>query len=180
VINHNPLPDITHEEFVSLLGPLLAPENYNIDYLTAYPSPALSPVAPNASSSPNPRSPPSPRTTGSRPNTATRLPNPFQPQQGSSPGGSQNSAVNPNAGLQNVVNSPAPFEWLHFEGRSVKTTMNNMIGIHGLARERKWRAHCVFSLDLGRKPRAGLEAVRRLSSNRCSFLQPTSSQNFFS
>jgi hypothetical protein len=28
VVNHNPLPDITHEEFVSLLGPLLAPENY--------------------------------------------------------------------------------------------------------------------------------------------------------
>ena len=28
VINHNPLPDITHEEFVSLLGPLLAPDNY--------------------------------------------------------------------------------------------------------------------------------------------------------
>ena len=59
-------------------------------------------------------------------------------------------------------NSPAPFEWLHFEGRSVKTTLSNITGLDGLARERKWRSHCVFSLDVGRKGRQGIEAVHWL------------------
>jgi hypothetical protein len=56
-------------------------------------------------------------------------------------------------------NSPAPFDWLHFEGRTVKTTLNNITGLDGLARERKWRSHCVFSIDIGRKGRQGVEAV---------------------
>ena len=56
-------------------------------------------------------------------------------------------------------NTNAPFEWLHFEGRSVKTTLNNMVGIDGLARERKWRNRCVFSVDVGRKARQGVQAV---------------------
>jgi hypothetical protein len=56
-------------------------------------------------------------------------------------------------------NSPAPFDWLHFESRSFKATLNNMVGIDGLARERKWRRHCVFSLDLGRKAKIGAEIV---------------------
>lgn len=57
-------------------------------------------------------------------------------------------------------NTPAPFDWLHFEGRSVKTTLSNITGIDGLARERKWRSHCVFSVDVGRsKGRQGVEAV---------------------
>ncbi|KAJ7285008.1 hypothetical protein C8J57DRAFT_1290133 [Mycena rebaudengoi] len=112
VVNHNPLPDITHEEFVSILGPLLAPENYT------YPqSPAL-----------NSHPPPSPRS--------------------------------PNVGPQPNPNSPAPFDWLHFEGRSVKTTLSNITGLDGLARERKWRSHCVFSVDVGRsKGRQGVEAL---------------------
>jgi hypothetical protein len=59
-------------------------------------------------------------------------------------------------------NSPAPFDWLHFEGRSVKTTLNNIMGIDGLAKERKWRNHCVFSVDIGRKGRQGVEAVCNL------------------
>ena len=105
VINHNPLPDITHEEFVSLLGPLLVPENYELANTTSPPTtPAL--------------------------------------------GSSANQ-------------SPAPFEWLHFEGRSVKTTLSNVVGIDGLARERKWRSHCVFSLDVC-KVRQGVEAVSLL------------------
>ncbi|EJD08297.1 uncharacterized protein FOMMEDRAFT_16715 [Fomitiporia mediterranea MF3/22] len=99
IINHNPLPDITHEEFVSLLGPLLVPENYDL------------PISP--------------------------LPSP------TSPGSPQSSA---------------PFDWLHFEGRSVKTTLSNIIGIDGLARERKWRSQCVFSLDAC-KTRQGVEAL---------------------
>ncbi|KAI0266591.1 Ribokinase-like protein [Russula aff. rugulosa BPL654] len=76
VINHNPLPDIPHEEFVSLLGPLL-------------------------------------RT----------------------------------------------IRWIHFEGRSVKTTLNNIQGLDGLARERRWRSQCVFSVDVGRRARQGIEAL---------------------
>jgi hypothetical protein len=106
VINHNPLPDIPHEEFVSLMGPLLVPEHY--------PSPE-SPLA-----SP-PLSPP---------------------------------PLSPNIG--------APFEWIHFEGRSVKTTLSNIKGLDGLARERRWRSQCVFSVDVGRRARQGIEAVRGL------------------
>lgn len=53
--------------------------------------------------------------------------------------------------------TPAPFDWLHFEGRSVRTTLTNMMGIDGLARERKWRRYCVFSVDVGRRARAGVE-----------------------
>ncbi|KAL5512496.1 hypothetical protein ACEPAG_3149 [Sanghuangporus baumii] len=100
IINHNPLPDITHEEFVSLLGPLLVPENYDI------------PVSPI----------PSPTSAGGNPQAS------------------------------------APFDWLHFEGRSVKTTLSNIVGIDGLARERKWRSQCVFSLDVC-KTRQGVEAL---------------------
>ncbi|KAJ7903502.1 hypothetical protein B0H14DRAFT_2665157, partial [Mycena olivaceomarginata] len=115
VVNHNPLPDITHEEFVSILGPLLAPENYMFP-----PSPTPSPTLTSAV-------PPSPaRSPGPQPNP----------------------------------NSPAPFDWLHFEGRSVKTTHSNITGLDGLARERKWRSHCVFSVDVGRsKGRQGVEAL---------------------
>ena len=120
VVNHNPLPDITHEDFVSLLGPLLAPENY------LYPPPFASSPSP-PSQSPRSASPPS------IPRTSTQV------------------RYNPN--------SPAPFDWLHFEGRSVKTTLNNIMGLDGLARERKWRSHCIFSVDVGRKGRQGVEAV---------------------
>ncbi|THH09641.1 hypothetical protein EW145_g1870 [Phellinidium pouzarii] len=106
--------DITHEEFVSLLGPLLVPENY--EYMNSQGGPS------------SPAGMPS-----SRPQSGGNSPNP------------QNQ-------------SPAPFEWLHFEGRSIKTTLSNIIGIDGLARERKWRSHCVFSLDVC-KVRQGVEAL---------------------
>ncbi|TFK40380.1 hypothetical protein BDQ12DRAFT_648870 [Crucibulum laeve] len=124
VINHNPLPDITHEDFVSLLGPLLAPENYPTL------SPTVSPTLPTHASSSS--LPSTPRLSQSGPHPTTFLSNP---------------------------NSPAPFDWLHFEGRSVKTTLNNITGLDGLARERKWRSHCVFSVDVGRKGRQGVEAL---------------------
>ncbi|KIK63092.1 hypothetical protein GYMLUDRAFT_163622 [Collybiopsis luxurians FD-317 M1] len=111
IVNHNPLPDVTHEEFVGLLGPLLAPENYMY-------SPTASPTL---SASAGPSSPP----------------------------------LHPS----NIINSPAPFDWVHFEGRSVKTTLSNITGLEGLARERKWRSHCVFSVDVGRRSRQGIEAL---------------------
>ncbi|KAH7911521.1 hypothetical protein BJ138DRAFT_1172491 [Hygrophoropsis aurantiaca] len=96
VINHNPLPEVSHEDFIALLGPLLAPENY--------PAPPIPPPIP-------PRA------------------------------------------------SPAPFDWLHFEARNIHATLANMLGVDGLARERHWRAHCVFSLDLARRPRDAVQSL---------------------
>lgn len=121
VINNNPLPDITHEEFVSLLGPILAPENYA--YL--------------GSSQGGPSSA----------NTTSQ--------------GVSQSNPRPSVNLPPPNTSPAPLDWIHFEGRSVKTTLSNIIGIDGLAKERKWRSHCVFSVDVGRRARQGIEAVRQ-------------------
>ncbi|KAI5835946.1 hypothetical protein K523DRAFT_226838 [Schizophyllum commune Tattone D] len=126
VINHNPLPEISHEDFVSLLGPVLAPENYNYP---PTPSPSASPTFVAHAHAPPPPASPRPSASSSR---AGPLPNP---------------------------NSPAPFEWIHFEGRSVKTTLNNITGLDGLARERKWRNHCVFSIDVGQRGRQGVEAL---------------------
>lgn len=131
VINHNPLPDITHEEFISLLGPLLAPENYY------YPSPSVSPTLTSLAS------PPTNTVNNTNPNVVF-------------PSSSGLTAPN----VPRTTNSPAPFDWIHVEGRSVKTTLSNIIGLDGLARERKWRTHCVFSVDVGRKGRQGVEAVR--------------------
>ncbi|KAI8976378.1 hypothetical protein BD414DRAFT_517269 [Trametes punicea] len=125
VINNNPLPDITHEEFISLLGPLLVPENYA--YLNTPSTPPVATSQAPGSSSLSPMTPSQPRPSIS----ITRPPN----------------------------NSPAPLDWFHFEGRSVKTTLSNITGLDGLARERKWRSHCVFSLDVGRRARQGVEAL---------------------
>ncbi|KAI0740157.1 hypothetical protein C8Q76DRAFT_640647 [Earliella scabrosa] len=128
VINNNPLPDITHEEFISLTGPLLVPENYN--YLTP-PLPSTPPAgAQQTPGSSNPGQP--------RPSMSNQVPTP--------PG-------------RALLNSPAPIDWVHFEGRSVKTTLSNIMGLDGLARERKWRSHCVFSVDIGRRARQGVEAL---------------------
>ncbi|KAI0704440.1 hypothetical protein C8T65DRAFT_654044 [Cerioporus squamosus] len=128
VINNNPLPDITHEEFISLTGPLLVPENYA--YLNL-PPPSTPPVG--AQQTPGVNAPGQPR-----PSTS-------------------NQAATPPA--RALVSSPAPIDWVHFEGRSVKTTLSNIMGLDGLARERKWRSHCVFSVDVGRRARQGVEAL---------------------
>ena len=134
VINNNPLPDITHEEFISLVGPLLVPENYA--YLNS-PSTATPPGS-------------SPQT----PNTPS----------GSGAPRSSTSNANGTVAVRLPINSPAPVDWIHFEGRSVKTTLHNIMGLDGLARERKWRSHCVFSVDVGRRAHQGVEAVRRGTS----------------
>jgi hypothetical protein len=81
--------DLTHEEFVSLLGPILIPENFP-------PS-----VSINSSSTP-----------------------------------------------QTPTADAAPFEWLHLECRSFKTTLSNLQGLGGLARDRGWRRKVTFSLDV--------------------------------
>ncbi|KAH9931749.1 hypothetical protein B0H21DRAFT_699790 [Amylocystis lapponica] len=139
VINNNPLPDITHEDFISLLGPLLAPENYGY----------MSPVA-------TPASPIIPATTN---HAVTNL-NALQPRTSiSAPLPSPPPPPPPPLPALRANNSPAPFDWVHFEGRSVKTTLSNIMGLDGLARERKWRSHCVFSVDVGRRTRQGVEAL---------------------
>ncbi|KAI0338096.1 hypothetical protein BDW22DRAFT_1338576 [Trametopsis cervina] len=125
VINNNPLPDITHEEFVSLLGPILAPENYA--YL------GTTQAVPSATN-----------TGGMGNNTAI-------------PRSSLSGPSSP--ALRTPNSSPAPLDWIHFEGRSVKTTLSNIVGLDGLAREKKWRSHCVFSVDVGRRARQGIEAL---------------------
>ena len=132
VINNNPLPDITHEDFVSLLGPLLAPENYLF-------SPPLAPthLASNAA------------------NATLKL----DALQARPPVSSIDAMRSPLPLQRTNTSSPAPFDWVHFEGRSVKTTLSNMMGLEGLARERKWRSHCVFSVDIGRRAKQGVEAV---------------------
>ncbi|CUA69331.1 hypothetical protein RSOLAG22IIIB_08452 [Rhizoctonia solani] len=91
VVNHNPIPDILHDEFVRLVAPLLSP-----------PTPA--------------------------------------------------SGIEPDL-------SQAPFEWLHFEGRTVQTTLSNMTGLDGLAQERGWRNKVVFSVEISRPGRQGQEAL---------------------
>ena len=132
VINNNPLPDITHDEFISLTGPLFVPENYA--FLNMPPNSA----SPEASQQPQ---------AGTALGTSTSRPS--------------TSAVPPTApNARPIPNSPAPIDWIHFEGRSVKTTLSNIMGLDGLARERKWRSHCVFSVDVGRRARQGVEAVR--------------------
>jgi hypothetical protein len=108
IIYHNPLPNLSHEDFVSLLGPLLVPENY----------PPLE------------------------------------------------DSLTSNGNDPQTLDSTPPFDWLHFEGRDVKTTMNNMSALDRHSQERSWRRHCVFSADLSRKPLQGLEPVSS------TFIQP--------
>ena len=149
VINHNPLPEVSHEDFIALLGPVLAPENY-VGFNA--PQSTIQPPIPREQQSPSPVSmfpntlaPSAPRPSmSSRPATA--------PSAHNAPPAQSIPSTNPN--------SPAPFDWLHFEGRSVRTTIANLVGIDGLARERKWRPHCVISVDLGRRAREGVEVVR--------------------
>ncbi|KAG1843808.1 hypothetical protein DFJ58DRAFT_731476 [Suillus subalutaceus] len=144
VINHNPLPEMSHEDFIALLGPVLAPENYV-----------------GISHSQPPQLPPQP------PSPASVFPNAFvatpppRPSMTSRPATAPTGSAAPHMAIVPTQSplSPAPFDWLHFEGRNIKTTLSNILGIDGLARERKWRAYCVLSLDLGRRAREGVEAL---------------------
>jgi hypothetical protein len=52
------------------------------------------------------------------------------------------------------VPSIPPFDWVHFEGRGVQTTLANITGLDGLAR-------CVFTLGMTRD---GVEPVYRYPS----------------
>ncbi|KAF9223372.1 hypothetical protein BS17DRAFT_796049 [Gyrodon lividus] len=153
VINHNPLPEVSHEDFIALLGPVLAPENYVGFHLPQGPQNGAGIIREQHSSSPAPvfpnvlaPAPPRP-SVSSRPNTASSGMTATPP--------APHTYMVPSQSLH----SPAPFDWLHFEGRSVRTTLANIMGVDGLARERKWRSHCVISVDLGRRAREGVEAL---------------------
>ncbi|KAH0833336.1 hypothetical protein J3R83DRAFT_12404 [Lanmaoa asiatica] len=154
VINHNPLPEVSHEDFIALLGPVLAPENYvgfNVPQPIQNPqpipreqrSPSPVPLFPNTLAAPSAPRP----SMSSRPNTAPSAitASPSAPHTYSIPSPSPHS--------------PAPFDWLHLEGRNVRTTIANLVGVDGLARERKWRSHFVISVDLGRRAREGVQVL---------------------
>ncbi|KAG8902689.1 hypothetical protein FRB99_004253 [Tulasnella sp. 403] len=113
VINYNPIPDLTHEEFIRLLSPLLYPIS--------------TPTSSHSLSPPN-RSPTSPE---------TRI---------------GEEAIH-------VPSLEPPFDWFHFEGRTAQTTLSNMTGLDGFARDRGWRARMVFSLDCMRAGRPGQDAL---------------------
>ncbi|KIJ62898.1 hypothetical protein HYDPIDRAFT_135366 [Hydnomerulius pinastri MD-312] len=153
VINHNPLPEVSHDDFIALLGPVLAPENY-VGLNLPQPSPNGTGISREHQSSspapvfPNALAPAAPRpSVSSRPNTSSSTGTTAPPAPHTFMVPSQSS------------HSPAPFDWLHFEGRSVRTTLANVMGVDGLARERKWRSHCVISVDLGRRAREGAETL---------------------
>jgi hypothetical protein len=55
---------------------------------------------------------------------------------------------------------------MHFEGRSVKTTLHNIQGLDNLARDRRWRSQCVFSVDVGRRVKQWIEVVCTLPSHQ--------------
>ncbi|KAF8577517.1 hypothetical protein K439DRAFT_1622064 [Ramaria rubella] len=133
IINHNPLLDMTHDEFVSRLGPVLAPENY--DMQTSPPPPNPTPI-PNSVFTPNAhmrKRSGSGQVYGSPPNGHTPLLSPYS---------------------QFIIPGMPPFDWMHFEGRTPQTTLANITGLDGLARERGWRTRCIFSLEITR-PGAG-------------------------
>ncbi|GJJ14111.1 hypothetical protein Clacol_008368 [Clathrus columnatus] len=124
--------DMTHEEFVSRLGPVLAPENYDI----------------------------SPNTLPSHPvNVPPVPPNHLRKRSGSGPQIYSSSGGNNPTNFpyqQFILPGMPPFEWMHFEGRSPNILHFNLTGLDGLARERGWRSKCVFSLQISR---TGVEAL---------------------
>jgi hypothetical protein len=142
--NHNPLPDMTHDEFVSRLGPVLAPENYDL------PPPPPTPTSASATHSHARKRSGS----GHHTNVYGSPPSGYAPPNGSP----HNTYYSPSHTPYAYPLHPGtpPFDWMHFEGRAPQTTLANLTGLDGLARERGWRARCVFSLEVAR---GGVEAV---------------------
>ncbi|KIM62679.1 hypothetical protein SCLCIDRAFT_1214777 [Scleroderma citrinum Foug A] len=162
VINHNPLPEVSHEDFIALLGPVLAPENY-VGYPQSQLQPSTGIVREQQSGSPVPLFPNALAPSAPRPSVSSR------------PNTSSSTNSNPTSPHAHMVpspspHSPAPFDWLHFEGRSIRTTVANIVGVDGLARERKWRPHCVVSVDLGRRAREGVEVINSTPTPRAILL----------
>lgn len=130
------MPELTHEDFVTILGPILVPEHYHgiaTHHWHPHPNvPQLPPV--HAVFGPGPGLPP----LTTQPAYATP-----SPQNGSLP----TSPLPPSTpGLP----SNAPFTVFHLTGRSPSAdaiTLMNLTGVDGLARDRSWRDKSTFSLD---------------------------------
>lgn len=139
--NHNPLPDMTHDEFVARLGPVLAPENYDFP---------VQPATPTAVAVPHSHT----RTRSGSGHVYGAPPLGYTPPNGPPHGLYYSASHSPHSSTPSP--GTPPFDWMHFEGRTPQTTLANLTGLHGLARERGWRARCVFSLEVAR---AGVESV---------------------
>ena len=154
VINHNPLPELAHEDFVSLLGPILVPEHYNglqSHHWHSHPSlPQFPPT--HAVYGPGPGLPP----------PIPPLPEHQQQIQNQLPSPPLTSPPPPlPLNTPGLPNNP-PFTCLHFTGRhkeADKITLLNVTGVDSLARHRFWREKTTFSLDCT-GPVGDLEARR--------------------
>lgn len=142
VINHNPLPELSHEDFISILGPILVPEHYQGLQLSHHwhPHPSLPQTPPvHAVYGPGPGVPPviapanpAGGVSGAMAPQPVALPN--QPLPPTTPG----LPFNP------------PFTVFHITGRSHQAdaiSLLNLTGVDGLARDRFWRDKATFSLD---------------------------------
>lgn len=158
VINHNPLPELAHEDFVALLGPILVPEHYNglqSHHWHSHPSlPQFPPT--HAVYGPGPGLPP----------PIPPLPEYQQQIQNQLPSPPLTSPPPPlplnTPGLPNN----APFTCLLFTGRhkeADKITLLNVTGVDSLARHRMWRGKTTFALDCT-GPIGDLEARRARES----------------
>lgn len=141
VINHNPLPELTHEDFVSLLGPILVPEHYNglqSHHWHSHPSlPHFPPT--HAVYGPGPGLPPPIPPLPEHQQIQNQLPSP--------PLMSPPPPLPPNT--PGLPHNP-PFTFLHFTGRhkdADKVTLSNVTGVDSLARDRFWRDKSTFALD---------------------------------
>ncbi|KAG8853196.1 hypothetical protein FRB91_005288 [Serendipita sp. 411] len=138
IINHNPLPELTHEDFISILGPILVPEHYQgLMSHQWHPHPFL-PQTPavHAVYGPGPGIPPvtTPGVTHQMPSHAPSSLNINQPLTPTTPG----------------LPSNAPFTIFHITGRSQSAdaiSLLNLTGVDGLARDRLWRDKATFTLD---------------------------------
>ncbi|PVG01170.1 hypothetical protein CPB86DRAFT_781748 [Serendipita vermifera] len=156
VINHNPLPELSHEDFIALLGPILVPEHYlGIQTYHWHPHPTIPHLPPvHPLYGPGPGLPPL-ITTPTNHHTSS--------SHGTQPGSSSpNNATGPNAANAQTQpqqplppNTPGlpsnpPFTIFHVVGRSPGAdgiTLANLTGVDGLARDRFWRDKATFSLD---------------------------------
>lgn len=139
VINHNPLPELTHEDFITILGPILVPEHYH-GILTHqwHPHPSLPQPPPvHAVYGPGPGLPP----------IKTPPPNAQVTNYFPAPPSNVQQPLPPNTpGLP----TNAPFTIFHLTGRSPVAdaiSLMNLTGVDGLARDRQWRDKATFSLD---------------------------------
>ena len=139
IINHNPLPELSHEDFISILGPILVPEHYH-GILTHqwHPHPSL------------PQPPPVHHVYGPGPGLPPITTLPLNSQATgyfATPGPSTQHPLPPTTpGLP----MNAPFTVFHLTGRSVPAdgvTLLNLTGVDGLSRDRFWRDKTTFSLD---------------------------------